>query len=443
MKKRMRKILAAILGGATLTSSLFSYGVSAAEVEVTQTKEMEYPALEKAKESGEKIKLTFWHNASSPAVAQYEPHVKSMEDFANDYPNIEIEADTLSETEYRYVLQSRLASGEYADCFIYWGTGGCFDYARNGYFLNLDDYVTDDYFEEILPNCRSAAYCDDSIYMIPYSNSCSGLVVNKALFDEYGFEVPTTYDELLQNVKEWVELGIVPCYIGGSENWTTMGLWDTLGMREVGAATADAAIKGDTSWNQEGFIEAARKVQELVEAGFFQEGFMSMTANECNTIFMEGNVPYNYTGSWFAGIFSDMEDVRAVPWPDHETGQDATEVFGGPSSGVFINANTEYPEIATEFAMYYATHMSKYSIQLNKMPNTYKMDFDPAELNPVLSDFINLFENAGANCSYRDHMLGESRTAMYVEPIQKLFMKEITPEEFIEDLDNLDIYDVY
>lgn len=438
--KKMRRLLSVLLAS-TMAITSFTCGVSAAETDTEST--AEYPALEKAKADGEKIKLTFWHNSASPAQAQYEPHVKALEDFAADYPNIEIEAEVLSETEYRYVLQSRLASGEYADCFIYWGTGGSFEYARNGYFLNLDDYVTQDYLDEILPNCLSAAYCDDSIYMIPYINSCSGLVVNNALFKEHGMEVPTTYDELLQNIKDWVAEGIVPFYIGGSENWTTMGLWDTLGMREVGAAVADQAIKGETSWDQPGFIEAARKAQELVEAGFFQEGFMGMTASECNTIFLEGNVPYNYTGSWNAGVFADMEDVSVIPWPDHETGQDATEVFGGPSSGVFVNAHTEYPEIATEFAIYYATHLSKYSIEMDKMPNTYKMDYDPNTLSPCLRDFIDLFENASANCSYRDHMLGESRTAMYVEPIHKLFMEEITPEEFVKELDALEIYDVY
>jgi raffinose/stachyose/melibiose transport system substrate-binding protein len=402
-----------------------------------------YPVLDAAKASGKNVTLTFWHNSASEAQAQYLPHQRAMADFARDYPNIKIETEMLSETEYRYVLQSRLASGEYADCFIYWGTGGSFEYARNGYFLNLDNYITPEYLDIILPNCLSAAYCDDSIYMIPYINSCSGLVVNNALFKKHGLTVPTTYNELLQNIKDWRALGIVPFYIGGRENWTTMGLWDTLGMREVGAAVADEAIKGDTSWNKPGFIEAARKARELVDAGFFQDGFMGMTASECNTIFMEGNVPFNYTGSWNAGNFSDMEDISVVLWPDHQSGANPTEVFGGPSSGVFVNAKTKNPDIAAEFAIYYATHLSKYSIDLNKMPNTYKMEYDPAKLSPALRDFINLFTVASANCSYRDHMLGESRTAMYVEPIHKLFLKEISPADFVRALDGLKIYDVY
>jgi raffinose/stachyose/melibiose transport system substrate-binding protein len=453
LEEEMKRILVLFLAFG-LTFSLFAGGGSqpaggsggsgGGPAKVTGVDLSAFPALQAAKAAGQNITLTFWHNSASEAQAQYLPHQSAVADFAADFPNIKLDMEMLSETEYRYVLQSRLASGEYADCFIYWGTGGSFEYARNGYFLNLDSYITPSYLNSILPNALSAAYCDGSIYMIPYINSCSGLVVNNALFKKHGLKVPTTYNELLQNIKDWRTRGIVPFYIGGRENWTTMGLWDTLGMREVGATVADEAIKGFTSWNKPGFIEAARKAQELVDAGFFQDGFMGMTASECNTIFMQGNVPFNYTGSWNAGNFSDMEDVSVVLWPDHQkSGINPTEVFGGPSSGVFVNAKTKNPKIAAEFAIYYATQLSKYSIEQNKMPNTYKLNYDPAKLSPALRDFISLFTVASANLSYRDHMLGESRTAMYVEPIHKLFLKEITPANYVRDLDALKIYDVY
>ncbi len=57
-----------------------------------------------------------------------------------------------------------------------------------------DGTVEDRVVPEILNDCKLKF--DGKYYKLPWTNGVGGLVYNKVLFDKYGWEVPTTYEEL-------------------------------------------------------------------------------------------------------------------------------------------------------------------------------------------------------------------------------------------------------
>ena len=60
---------------------------------------------------------------------------------------------------------------------------------------------------------------------------------------------------------------ITPMPVGGNEPWTIAMYYDLLALREVGPEkVADAAAKR-TDYNDPGFLEAARKLRQLVDMG--------------------------------------------------------------------------------------------------------------------------------------------------------------------------------
>lgn len=87
------------------------------------------------------------------------------------------------------------------------------------------------------------------------------------MMDRYGLEIPVTWDEFIQVCQTFVDNGITPMPVGGNEPWTIAMYYDLLALREVGPEkVADAAAKR-TDYSDPGFLEAARKLRQLVDMG--------------------------------------------------------------------------------------------------------------------------------------------------------------------------------
>jgi len=77
-------------------------------------------------------------------------------------------------------------------------------YQKAGLIANLDDYFNSwDKKDKFLPNVMEAMKIDGVIYGIPYETNVRLLLYRKDVFEEYGLEVPKTWDEYLETAK-WI-----------------------------------------------------------------------------------------------------------------------------------------------------------------------------------------------------------------------------------------------
>lgn len=63
-------------------------------------------------------------------------------------------------------------------------------FASNGTILSLDDFVTDEYLNDLYPVIKDGLYFEDSVYAVARDTTTKCMVFNVDLFNKYGIDIP-------------------------------------------------------------------------------------------------------------------------------------------------------------------------------------------------------------------------------------------------------------
>lgn len=142
----------------------------------------------------EKVSLTFWKSPHSDSEADYWAEIIAQ--FNEENPDISVEFLSVAWDSVVEKETAAFASGDAPD--ITFQTEQMPLYAKNGYLLSLNDYISEDkkaaYPESSLEYCTY----DGNLVGIPFVALNSVMFYNIDLFEEAGItEVPTTWDEFL------------------------------------------------------------------------------------------------------------------------------------------------------------------------------------------------------------------------------------------------------
>lgn len=88
----------------------------------------------------------------------------------------------------------------------------------------------------------------DGVYALPYVANAAGILYNKDMFEEHGWEIPTTWDEFIELCETIQDTGIYPLYFGYKDTWTCLAPWNALA---VGLAPSDTCAQvnaGETTF---------------------------------------------------------------------------------------------------------------------------------------------------------------------------------------------------
>ena len=123
-----------------------------------------------------------------------------IDDFQVANPEIKVEFTTFPYDDYEAKIQTSLMGGEVgADVYVVWG-GWMLDLIENGVLYEAPadfiDSLKDDAYAPVLGSLEK----DGKYYGAPLELNVEygGMVVNKKLFEESGYEYPTTWEEVLK-----------------------------------------------------------------------------------------------------------------------------------------------------------------------------------------------------------------------------------------------------
>lgn len=145
------------------------------------------------------VVATNWGEGDSKYDYFYPVFEKFQEENAD---TLDISLQTYSTEDYKTKIKTQTASGDLPDVFTYWGGGMMKDMVDAGLLLNVDDYFADsenvarEDFEEGAFDYYIAG--DGNAYGIPIESTRGVLLANREIFEQYGLEYPTTYEELLE-----------------------------------------------------------------------------------------------------------------------------------------------------------------------------------------------------------------------------------------------------
>lgn len=195
------------------------------------------------------------------AVAAFE---EIAERFNATHDDIHLVID--SPNEAMTILKTRFIREDYPDIV---GIGGDINYSN---FLDADLFMDISDMEEI--SLVKQSYLDmdkelefiprEGVYALPYAANAAGILYNRDMFEEHGWQIPETWDEFIALCEEIKTSGIQPLYLGYKDTWTCLAPWNALAVGLSDSDTCNQVNMGNTTFT-ESYREIAEKMQVLLD----------------------------------------------------------------------------------------------------------------------------------------------------------------------------------
>ncbi len=260
-------------------------------------------------------------------LVQYKPEAvevfkKLEEKFNSTHDDIHLTIS--SPNDAMTILKTRFVREDYPDIL---GIGGDINYS---YFIDSDilaDVSDFDGLSEV-----NQGYVDileglefvptEGTYGVPYVANAAGILYNREMFKEHGWEIPTTWEELMTLCDTIQSEGILPFYFGFKDVWTCLAPWNSLAVDLAPADVCQQVNAGKTEFSKE-YKETAEKMLQLVQYG--EEGPFAYGYNDACTAFANGESAMFAIGSYavpqIKSVNPDMDiDSFVTPGSDSADG---------------------------------------------------------------------------------------------------------------------------
>jgi glucose/mannose transport system substrate-binding protein len=124
--------------------------------------------------------------------------------------------------------------------------------------------------------------------------------------EEWGVEVPTSWDEFLEVAPKLEEMGVTPLALG--TNWTVNHLWESVALDVLGPDKWSALWEGELAFDSEEGIAVWEKLDEIME--YVNDDYSSLSWQQATDLVVEGDAAFNVMGDWAAGYMSTVLELE-------------------------------------------------------------------------------------------------------------------------------------
>lgn len=248
--------------------------------------------------SGEKKPVTITFAEHVPDVEKQAPNIwKTVQAFMEKNPNVTIELTGAAANDHVNNMLMAAQSDTLPD--IFWMRRGyAIQMAEEGYLSDLSPMIkANPKFEAgFLPGMLEVVKVGDGIYGIPCELQCNGIWYNKAIFDRYNLDIPTTFDEYLHCAEVLSKEGI-PLIAKGMKNnmvWSFQTMLCRFGYYDK----IDAILAGKEKWNNPDFLKLYEHIAELRDAGAFPSNTNVLEYWNAVELFLGGGAAMLDSGLW-------------------------------------------------------------------------------------------------------------------------------------------------
>lgn len=328
------------------------------------------------------------------------------------------------------ILRTRFIREDYPDII---GIGGDINYS---YYIDAEiladvsDYpglenIKQSYLDigealEIVPT--------DGVYGVPYAANAAGILYNRDMFEEHGWEIPTTWDEFIALCEEIQSQGILPLEFGFLDKWTCLAPWNALAVDLAPADVCKQVNRGETTFTQE-YREAAEKYIQLMEYG--PDDPVAYSYNDACTAFARGEAAMYPIGSYavpqILSVNPEMNiDSFVMPGSDDPEGN---TLNSGIDLQFCVTAACPDKEAAYEVLDFLLQDdvVQQYITDQNSIP-CKEGDFELAPQLDGMSEYI----ESGNMTDYQDHYYPSE---MAVDGQLQTFVQNKDVDAFLERFD--------
>lgn len=337
-------------------------------------------------------------------ILQYKPEAATYfdqveEEFNATHDDIHLTID--SPNDASTIMRTRFIREDYPDII---GIGGDINYS---YYV--DAGILADVSDSDVMNNIKQSYKDilealeivptDGTYGIPYVANAAGILYNRDMFEEHGWEIPTTWNELMTLCNDIQSEGILPFYFGFKDTWTCLAPWNSMAVALAPSDLCKQVNRGEATFTDE-YREVAEKYLELLEYG--PEDPFAYGYNDACTAFANGESAMYPIGSYavpqIQQVNPDMNiDSFVTPASDTKEGN---TLNSGVDLMFAVTEACENKEAAYEVLefLYEDENIQAYIDDQNAIP-CKEGDFELASQLDGMTEYI----ESGNMTDYQDH----------------------------------------
>ncbi|WP_243299250.1 extracellular solute-binding protein [Bacillus litorisediminis] len=394
---------------------------------------------EEAKNSNGDKTITFMHLwPEGSSKDHYEIVNKIVEQFESENEGINVELEILGNEQYKEKLKVLSSSKKLPDVGMTWAAGFLTPYVEGNLFAPLNDLLEDGLQDQFVSGTTEAYAIDGNTYGLPLELNIAPIFYNKAIFDEYGLEVPETYEDFKNVIQTLKDNNVAPIALGNKDRWTGSLWYMYLADRIGGAETLTNAINRTGSFEDPALIKAAEEIQNLVDMGAFAEGYNALSDQEAKSLFMNGQAAMYLIGSWDLPNYTTNTDVPQefrdsvgfFNFPTVEGNGDLNSWVGGPGVGLFVSENSKVKEEAKKFVKYFVEQWGQQAVTDAGVIPATKVDTSSVDLPAMYIDVLNKLNEASNITLFADVQMDPNVAQVHLDAIQTLFGGEMSPEDF-------------
>ncbi len=312
---------------------------------------------------------------------RYDETIKRFEDTYD----VTVDLQTIPADQYSDILQSKLSTDSCAD--IFWIQSNPF--AIESVIVDPEKYCIDftgEEWQSIMPESRlSSCMYNDKLYGLQIWHASPEYVMlyNKTLFEENGWEIPTTYEELKTLCGEILEAGITPIFMPGADGWQHQLMFFQIGGEyEEAEPGLYEALNNNTATfaDNEKMLEVLEQFKEFSDLGYFGEDWIGTDSTNISNEFGDRNCAMTIANS------STIKQIKEDTGTEDEFGL-FLEPFGdndtyptNPAGPTMFGYNgSEHPELVKEFFRFVTTTESLQEI-LDNSPQYTNLDVNDENL---------------------------------------------------------------
>lgn len=337
-------------------------------------------------------------------IVQYKPEAADYfetveEEFNKTHEDVHLKIN--SPNDAMTILKTRFIREDYPDII---GIGGDINYS---YFVEAEILADVSDYEGLKSINQGYLDIDEALelvpmegtYAVPYVANAAGILYNKDMFEEHGWQIPKSWGELTELCEEIIAAGELPFYFGFKDTWTCLAPWNAMAVDLAPADTAKQVNRGEAVFSEK-YREVAEKYLELLKYGPsdpFAYGY-----NDACTAFARGESAMYPIGSYaipqILSVNPDLNiDSFVMPASDSE---DGNTLNSGIDLQFCVTADCENKEAAYEVLdfLYADENIQKYidaQIAIPCKTGSFKL----SAMLDGMADYI----EAGNMTDYQDH----------------------------------------
>jgi xylobiose transport system substrate-binding protein len=351
---------------------------------------------------------------------------------------------------YQDKMRSAMGTPNAPDVFFNWGGGSIGNFVEKDMLVDLTPEIQKDekLKDAFLPSILNAGKVNGKVYGIPMRGMQPVvLFYNKDVFEKAGAEPPESWEDLLGLVDTFKKEGVTPFALAGTDAWTEL-MWVEYLLDRIGGAEVFQRIQdGDSSaWGDPAVLKTAETIRDLVDRGAFGKNYASVnyTADGASTLFAKGKAAMHLMGSWeYSNQQANQKEFaeKGLGWTTFpalpDGAGDPKNVVGNPTNFWSVNSKLkgEEREAALEFVKTAAEEWYAEALVDNGDVPTTSGSEDMLTGHPAPDYALfqyDLVRDAPNFTLSWDQALPAQQASPMLTNIQKLFNKQLSPEEFVD-----------